>query len=497
MQPLRAFAGWHARALRNSAGKLAFLLLAPSALAQQASPAPPSEPAATPAAAPSEPAAAPAPAAMPPVTPPAPAPAAAADSTAAVALPGAVGHTTTLGLRFDCLHNFNSGRGSTQECIRISGLRLVIKDQMSPQVFARLSIDPFQTPIGAKMNTPLRDHLPTSADTSLWIVDDYALTWVPRPQIEVAIQSFNGATLTPSVSGLATANSFSSSGWRQTALTVAYNLTLPVPVRITLIGGDGEGQTVTNATPQQYFGLQAEATLIKGLQLTGGLSLNGNDAGSEETAFLLKRSAATCGTAVPATPPRQGHSARRYALGLVVDGSLAGLDGLQVGLSWQRNLVTDLGHQHPGYPTLAQLQQSADCSFDADTFFPEQDDKLNNVRRTVYDLGFKYRMFGSYFVAGDVTSRRLSTGGVQAFQVCDGFDGHRCTSSSGETRSRLNQNAYSLGTGVDLANGLALTLEYFNSSFDKSYAQAYYEGQNGKATSELEVFNARLAYRWQ
>jgi hypothetical protein len=50
---------------------------------------------------------------------------------------------------------------------------------------------------------------------------------------------------------------------------------------------------------------------------------------------------------------------------------------------------------------------------------------------------------------------------------------------------------------VDLASGLVLTVEYFNSSFDKAYAQVYYDGQNGKATSELELFNARLAYRWQ
>ncbi|MCX6108745.1 MAG: hypothetical protein NTZ90_03970 [Proteobacteria bacterium] len=406
-------------------------------------------------------------------------------------------HDTTLGLRFDCLHNFNVDKGSTQECVRISGLRVSLRDQVSPQVYARLSIDPFQTPDSAKMNTPLRDQLPTSRDTSLWIIDQFALTWIPRPHIEVAIQSFDGATLIPSVSGLATANSLSSSGWRQTALTVAYHLTLPTPVRITLIGGDGEGQTVTNATPQQYFGLQAEATLLPGLRLTGGLSLNGNDAGSEETAFLLKRSATRCGTSLPAVQPKQGHSARRYAVGLVVDGALAGIEGLQIGLSWQRNLVSDLGHQHPGYPTLAELQQNTTCSFDPDTFFPEQDGKLNTVRRTVYDFGFKYRMFGSYFVAGAVTSRRLTTGGVEAFQVCDSFDGHRCTGITAPPRSQINQSAYSLGTGVDLASGLALTVEYFNSSFDKAYAQVYYDGQNGKATSELELFNARLAYRWQ
>ena len=431
---------------------------------------------------------------------PSPVPASASPAPTSPATAGSVfaeDPHTTLSLRFDCLHNFNVDKGSTQECIRISGLRMAFKDQLSPHAYARLSIDPFQTPASAKMYTPLRSQLPTSRDTALWIVDDYALTWVPRPQVEVAIQSYNGATLTSSVSGLPTANSLSDGGWRQTALTVAYNLKVPTPVRITLSGGDGEGQTVTNGSPQQYFGLQAEAVLLPGMKLSGGLSLNGNDAGSEETAFLLKRYAATCGTAIPTVAPRQGHSARRYAVGLVVDGGIAGIDGLQVGLNWQRNLISDLGRQHLGYPTLAELQQNADCVLDADTFFPEQDGQLNGVRRTVYDFGFKYRMFGSYFVAADVTSRQLSTGGVQAFLVCGSFDGHRCNSPTGERRSQLSQSAFSLGTGVDLVNGLALTFEYFNSSFDKAYAQAYYEGQNGKATRELEVFNARLAYRWQ
>ena len=404
--------------------------------------------------------------------------------------------TTSVGLRFDCLHNFNAQKGATQSCLQISGLQVGVHDDLSPEVSGRVRIDPFSTPRPSREGLALRTGLPTTNDTALGIVDDYALTWEARTNLLVAIQAYNGATMIPAVSGLSMANSFADAGWRQTALTLSYNLTLPTAMHVVLAAGDGEGQTVRNSTPQQFFGLQADAELVKGLKLFVGVANNGNDAGTEEYTYQSKIYAANCGVPVAATAPRLGHSTRRLAVGFVWDLGTVGVDGLTAGLGLQANTTRDLGKDHPGFASVTQLQQNG-CQLDPDTIFPEQDGISNSVRRTTLDVSLNYRVFGSAFVGFDYTQRRINLGGVQFLTVCHGFTGVQCTDVGNDTSSQLTQSALTAGMGIRLADGLQLSLEYFDATYDKAYTQVYYSGQNGNASSELQVFNARLAYRWQ
>src|SRR3712207_6502840 len=66
----------------------------------------------------------------------------------------------TLGARIDCLHNFNRSKGSSQDCVTVSGLRVGFNHQVDNQVRATLRLDPFTTPRSSRADTPYREHLP-------------------------------------------------------------------------------------------------------------------------------------------------------------------------------------------------------------------------------------------------------------------------------------------------------------------------------------------------
>jgi len=403
-----------------------------------------------------------------------------------------------LGLRFDCLHSFNIDKGATQNCLAISGLRISVPYAPTPAVRGLVRLDPFATPRPSREDTPLRDDLPTAADSALGIIDFYELDWLPRPNLQVAIESYGGAARLPSVSGLSLANSLADSGWRQTALTIAYNLSFPTAMHVKFAAGDGEAETVRSVTPQQYFGFEADARIISGVRAVLGVSLNGNDAGTEEDTYLAKRNASNCGVAPPVTPTKLGHSMQRVAAGVVLDGTLPGAEGLRAAAGWQRNLGTDLDKHHSS-STVSQLEKTPKpCRVDVDTVFPEADeDVINQVRRTTYDVSANYRIFGTYFLAADYTHRNVDTGGVPFFTTCGGFVDGVCQSPDAVRSNILQQDAVTVGGGLELAAGLVVTLEYMKASYDKAYSQAFYNTQNNKTSNSLEVFNARLAYNWR
>ncbi len=399
----------------------------------------------------------------------------------------------SLGVRVDCLHDFNLDKGAAQNCLTISSLKVTVVHQDSAKVRAMLRLDPFATPRSSDADTPDRVNGPAAKDTELGIIDAYALTWLPRPNLDVSVGSYDGAARIPSTSGLAMAGRFADNGWKQTALTVTYNLSVPTEMRVRFAAGNGEGEPVKNLDPQQYFGFDADARIIKGMHATLGVSLDGNDAGSEEHDYLSKKYQQDCALDPTKAMSKLGHSTQRIAAGLALDGTLTGVEGLKVGLGWQRNVLSDLDKKHRGAPSDADLKNCP--RLDVDTVFVEDSgDAVNTVQRTNYAFNLNYRLWTAYFIAFDYETRRVDTGSEKLFEVCRGYTNGKCSAPSGDERNNLSEDAFTAGAGMDLESDLKLTVEYSKEKFDRTFTQVFFDNQNGKVATQREVFNARLAY---
>lgn len=402
---------------------------------------------------------------------------------------------TSLGFRVDCLHDFNLDKGEAQDCVGVSGLRFKVVHQESEKVRGMLQVDPFGTPRIGRMNAPNLEGTPAQSESALGIVDDFAMTWLPRPNLEVAVEAYEGAAHIPEMSGLATAGLYDDAGWKQTAITVTYNLTVPTEMKVRFAAGNGEGETVKNLDPQQYFGFSADARIVHGLRFNLGVSLDGNDVGSEEYNYLAKRYLDDCGIDLAKTKPKLGHSTQRLAAGFALDGTMPGLEGFKLGLGWQRNVMSDLDKKRPSAPSEADI---AKCrKIDPDTIFVEDSgEAVNTVQRTVYGLNLSYRIFTSYFVAFAYETRRIDTGSVELFEVCKGFTDGACSAPTGDKSNQLTQDAYAVGAGIDLEQDLTLTVEYAKESYDRTYTKVFFDNQDDKVSESRELFNARLAYNF-
>src|SRR5690606_23826718 len=94
-----------------------------------------------------------------------------------------------------------------------------------------------------------------------------------------------------------------------------------------------------------------------------------NDVGSEEYNYLAKKYLDDCGIDLATTKPKLGHSTQRLAAGLALDGTMSGVEGLKVGLGWQRSVMSDLDKTRRSAPTETDL---AKCRrIDVDTIFVE------------------------------------------------------------------------------------------------------------------------------
>jgi hypothetical protein len=342
----------------------------------------------------------------------------------------------------------------------------------------------------------MREGLPTASDSHLGIVDKYALLWTPRPSLQFALESYEGATLLPSASGLALAGTLVDAGWRQTALSVTYGLAALQDMHVKFAVGNGEGENGENLDPQQYFGFQVGASVVRGVRVDLGVSLDGNSAGSAQTAWEQKRYEAECGIKPAADPAKYGHSTQRLAASLLLDGTLPGAEGLKAALGWQRSVLSDLDKKRASAPTLAEL---AGCRrVEPDELFVESDEgDANTVQHSVYAASVSYRFLRDYFVGLDYSTRRIDTGSVKPFRVCTAYEGGACVASAEEASNHLQQTAYTAGVGMDLTEGLGLTLEYHRATFAKKYAQEFYEDRHDSTSPSLELFNARLAYDWK
>ena len=58
------------------------------------------------------------------------------------------------------------------------------------------------------------------------------------------------------------------SGWKQTALTLTYQLRAFEGTQVKFAAGNGEGENGENMDPQQYFGFNVNSEVVKGIWIT-------------------------------------------------------------------------------------------------------------------------------------------------------------------------------------------------------------------------------------
>lgn len=414
--------------------------------------------------------------------------------------------TTKVGLRFDCLHDFNADKGSKQRCITLSGLRLDYSQKYSEETRADIRFDPFGTPAKSFANSPLRDDLPSVQDTKLLVVDDYAFIWSPRPNLDLALENYAGLATIPNMSGLASPFPLIDNGWDQTAVTVTYNLSTFEKMTVKFAAGNGEGENAENLDPQQFFSIDLGIYFITGFFANLGVSFDGNNVGSRayewninnyQKDFNLSSEGKNFGNV--------GYSTQRAAFSLGLDGKLSVARGLKLVAGWQGSTMRDLNKKVFSTFSIEELQNNCknvdgtpgNCkALRVDSVFVEDPtgETFNTVEHQVWVFNGSYLILDRYFFGFNYIVRHIDTG-LSLFQTCSMWTDSVCV-VVGESRRRILQSTVGVGGGVTLTEGLALSLEYDITTFDKLYKQAFYKSKDGRVSKEWDAINLRIAYNW-
>lgn len=401
---------------------------------------------------------------------------------------------SSVGIIVDCLHDFNLAAGDAQNCLTLSGLRLELEERFHSELKARISLNPFATLNSRYDNAPIyRDKPYLSEYTRLGPISDYQIVWSPRKNLELALELYSGASYFPNSSKLSLGSSLADSGWKQSAVSVTYLLSMLEGVMVKFVGGNGEGEIGQNVDPQQYFGFEIHGEIIGGLEFHGGFSLDGNHVGSAARAWKQEQMKTRC-NGLEWGEQSVGFTTRRMSAAIETNGRLPFAQGLKMGLGWQKSIFSDLDKDKASAPSFSDLEQCN--SLDPDYLFLEDpvNSVANNMDYTVLGLSASYMILDSYFLGFDYEKRTISTD-LEYFQVCERYEGAVCLNPS-SARDKLEQLAYSVGMGLKLSEGLIFSLAYNTSSFAHLYKKFYYEDPKGNGTDKREVFNARIAYNW-
>lgn len=398
----------------------------------------------------------------------------------------------SIGVRVDCSKDFGQKRGGNQNCLAIDGLRIQQFHRSNENLWATVRLDPFGVPAAQYQNRPRIGEIPTLGDSSLEMIDDFAVVWAPRSGLHLNLELYEGAVWVPLESGLSTSGLLFEDGWKQAAVSVEYFLPVRNGMRTKFVAGNGEGETVANLDPQQYLGFEIEMRPVLGVAANLGISFDENSAGSESQNWLAKRYAIDCSITMPRSD--RGHSTKRMAAGLALDGKLPAAPGLKAGLAWQQTAHRDLDFTAASSPAPAEL---AKCpKIDPDTIFAESEGgtKANTVTKNSVGASFSYHFADGFYVGAGLENRRLSTGSAKIIIHCDKYVDNRCL-VSGLPENHLDQKLVNFGGGVELSEKLLFSVEYLKASYGSLYTQFNYASGDGFA-SDWELFNARIAYNW-
>ena len=414
--------------------------------------------------------------------------------------------SSKVGLRLDCLHDFNADKGSKQRCLTLSGLRLDYSQKLSEETRTHIRFDPFGTPAKSYADSPLRDDLPSIQNTKLLVIDDYAFIWSPRPNLDLAIEEYAGATSIPNMSGLAPPFPLIDNGWSQTAITVTYNLSTFEKLTVKFAGGNGEGENAENLDPQQFFAIDLGINFITGFFANLGVSFDGNNVGSRSYEWELENYQKDFNLDAEGKKFGDvGYTAQRVAFSLGLDGKLPVARGLRLALGWHRSTMRDLNKKTNSTFSVEELQNNCknidgtpgNCkSLRVGSVFVEDPtgETFNTIEHQVWAFNGSYRILDRYFVGFNYEVKHIDTG-LSLFQVCDMWNDSVCV-VVGEARRRILQTAVGIGGGVSLTDALVLSLEYDAITYDKLYKQAFYKARDGRVSKDWDAVNIRVAYNW-
>jgi len=401
---------------------------------------------------------------------------------------------TEISANVDCQHNFNIDKGNTQKCFSVSKLRLSHYHHLGTKVKGIISLNPFAKPDHSEDKYTIDSALPNSSTGKFGLIDYYAIIWTPKANLDLALEEYGGGALIPDMSGLSLASKFDSAGWGQTALSATYHLPAGDGIDVKFVLGNGEGENGENLDPQQYFGFELNAQFIKGVEVNIGASIDGNSIGSDRRTWL-NSVYSKCDPSILASDVDTGFSTRRFAAGAALNGDLPSARGLKFGIGWQKVTFSDLNKKKNSVPTVTELA-GCDSLEIADLFLEDAtNETANTVIHSVFGVNGGYRILDTYVLGFDYQTRTVETGVVSFFGPCESFVGQSCEGRK-DLQNTISQVAITYGITYEISRDLALIAEYHTREFDQEYNKFRYETANEELSSRIEIFNGRIAYRW-
>lgn len=394
--------------------------------------------------------------------------------------------------RFDCIHLFNADKGSNQNCITVSALKLRLSEVTSPSTKAYIELDPFSGPDELRNNMPGSLFYPERASSQL--ISDFAFLWTPRPSLLVRFGVHAG--MLPEQlksSGGSFEGTLLSGPWKQFALTIAYRLALFDSFDVEMTVGNGEGELFENLDPQQYFSFLAKAQLSPAFWAGLGVSLDGNSYGSRQTTWLKERLATSCPSQMQnASASERGFQTQRALLFFGLDGTKPGWEGFKTVFSHRRVVKRDLDS------TTSYWSGVADCKIeDWSWFLPESPDTgvHNTLELQQNSIGLGYRILDTAEIGFDFAALTAKSTEVDFLQTCELYQDGGCQ-QLGQNVDKADQTSYSISLAFDFNEKLRFNTEYHARAYDRIYNQAYYKGRNNSGGKEVDLFNAGFLYNF-
>ena len=397
-----------------------------------------------------------------------------------------------ISMRMDCLHLFNRDKGSSQDCLTLTSLRVKLNDLKGDQIQSYVVLDPMAGP------DSLRNRLPGNLfypERENYLIDDFAVVWQARPALNIRLGSYDGLSIPPRAHLGSFEGTLVGSGWKQLALSVNYRLSLFDQFDVSMTVGNGEGELYKNLDPQQYFGFEAKAQIKRGFIAGIGLSLDGNSRGSEQASWLDKRLQKSCGSSFGTEVEREtvGFQTQRGALYLGLDGNFPGMEGFSAIGSMRRITYRDLKEKSNAYAEI-----SPNCRLEDWSWAMVEDrvnQKSNSIIITVSSFAVGYRILDTLQLGLDFQTLSVKSSEVEFLKTCGSILNGTCQQPQ-ENVKKASQSAYSIFVGIDLNDRLELATEYHARTFDRLYDRVFYLDRNAKGSKETDLFNVRILYRF-
>ena len=274
-------------------------------------------------------------------------------------------------------------------------------------------------------------------------------------------------------------------------MTLATQLLDGAKIDLTL--GNGEAEIWERSTGEIYASVSAQLTLVPGLFVDLAAS-NNPQASPYGSASWLRNTLPTQPMTEPRTLPG-GFSAKRFLVGITMDGSTPGLRGLRSALHWQRSELTELSRASPTLPNIQGLTELAILSPDELMVKDPQGKLANTMEFDTLAFSGSYLILDRFFGGASYQNQHVRSQ-ANLFISCQGWNhGGECLRPSQPSQS-LQRQTWSAGLGLILTEGMRASLAWHHLGYDRSYKWFSFRGPNSTRIRQRDVFGLRLAYNW-